>query len=89
MESILYALGKVILVALNMLQILIFASVLIGWVGGDPNNQMVQMVRAITEPLYRPFRKITQNIPGPLDWAPLLLILVIIFVQSVIQHSLR
>jgi YggT family protein len=89
MESILYALGKVILVALNMLQILIFASVLIGWVGGDPNNQMVQMVRAITEPLYRPFRKLTRNIPGPLDWAPLLLILVIIFVQSVIQHALR
>jgi YggT family protein len=88
MDSILFALGKVTLIALRMIQILVFASVLISWVGADPNNQMVQMVRSITEPLFRPFRKITRNIPGPLDWAPLTLLLVIVFVEIVIQHAL-
>ena len=88
MDSILFALGKVTLIALRMVQILVFASVLISWVGADPNNQMVQMVRSITEPLFRPFRKITRNIPGPLDWAPLTLLLVIVFVEIVIQHAL-
>jgi len=88
MDSILFALGKVTLIALRMIQILVFASVLISWVGADPNNQMVQMVRSITEPLFRPFRRITRNIPGPLDWAPLTLLLVIVFVEIVIQHAL-
>jgi YggT family protein len=88
MDSILFALGKVTLIALRMIQILVFASVLISWVGADPNNQMVQMVRSITEPLFRPFRKITRNIPGPLDWAPLTLLLVIVFVEIVIQHAI-
>lgn len=88
MESILFALGKVTLIALRMIQILVFASVLISWVGADPSNQMVQMVRSITEPLYRPFRKLTRKLPGPLDWAPILLLLVIVFVEIVIQQSL-
>lgn len=88
MDSILFALGKVTLVVLRMVQILVFASVLISWVGADPNNQMVQMVRSITEPLFRPFRKITRNIPGPLDWAPLTVLLIIVFVEIVIQHAL-
>jgi YggT family protein len=88
MDTVLYALGKVLLIALNMVQILIFASVLISWVGGDPHNQMVQMVRSLTEPLYRPFRRLTRNIPGPLDWAPLLLIFVIIFIQIIVRRML-
>ena len=88
MDSILFALGKVTLVVLRMVQILVFASVLISWVGADPNNQMVQMVRSITEPLFRPFRKITRNIPGPLDWAPLMVLLIIVFVEILIQHAL-
>jgi YggT family protein len=88
MDSILFALGKVTLIALRMVQILVFASVLISWVGADPNNQMVQMVRSITEPLFRPFRKLTRNIPGPLDWAPLMVLLIIVFVEIVIQHAL-
>jgi YggT family protein len=88
MDSILFALGKVTLIALRMVQILVFASVLISWVGADPNNQMVQMVRSITEPLFRPFRKLTRNIPGPLDWAPMIVLLIIVFVEIVIQHAL-
>lgn len=89
METILFALGKVTLIVLRMIQILVFASILISWVGADPSNQMVGMVRSLTEPLFRPFRTITRKIPGPLDWAPMLLLLVIVFVEIIIQRSLR
>ena len=63
-----------------MLQILIFASIVASWIG-DPNNQIVAMIRNMTEPLYRPIRRLTRGLPGPIDWAPLILILIIVFVQ--------
>jgi YggT family protein len=89
MESILVALGQVILVVLNMVQILIFASVMISWVNADPSNPIVNMVRNVTEPLYRPFRPLTRKLPGPIDWAPMALILVIVFLDRLIRQLLR
>ena len=89
MESILVALGQVILVVLNIVQILIFASVMISWVNADPSNPIVNMVRNVTEPLYRPFRPLTRKLPGPIDWAPMALILVIVFLDRLIRQLLR
>lgn len=74
---------------LRMVQILIFASIIISWVGADPGNQIVQMVRALTEPMYRPLRKLTKKLPGPMDWAPLVLMLVVIFVEVGILPYIR
>lgn len=89
MESIGVALGQVILVVLNMVQILIFASVMISWVNADPNNPIVNMIRNITEPMYRPFRSLTRKLPGPIDWAPMVLILVIVFIDRLIRQWIR
>ncbi len=89
MESIGVALGQVILVLFNMIQIVIFLSVMISWVGADPSNPIVSMVRNITEPLYRPLRPLTKKIPGPIDWAPMVLILIIVFLDRLIRQWMR
>ena len=87
MSSIMYGLGYVIETLLNMVQLLIFVSVFISWFNADPNNQLVRMVRTLTEPMYRPIRKyITGKIPGPLDLSPIVLIFIIIFLQKTFQH---
>ena len=67
---------------LNLVQLLVIASIIISWVNADPYNPIVRTVTSITEPLYRPFRRLTSRIPGPFDWAPLILILVIVFLQK-------
>ena len=65
---------------LGMLQILVLASIIASWIG-DPNHQIVAMIRSMTEPLYRPIRRLTRGLPGPFDWAPMILMLVIVFVD--------
>lgn len=81
--------AMVIEIILNVIQLLILASIIISWVGADPSNQIVVAIRTFTEPLYRPIRKLTSNFPGPLDWAPMILLLIIIFLQVGIVPYIR
>ena len=87
MGSIIYGLGSVVDLILNMVQLLVFISVFISWFSADPGNPLVRMVHSLTEPMYRPIRKyITGKIPGPLDLSPIVLIMVIIFLQRTFHH---
>jgi len=81
--------AKVIDIVLNMIQLLIIASVLISWVGADPNNQLVRMVQNLTEPMFRPIRRLTKGLPGPIDWAPMILLLLIVFISYGIVPYIR
>jgi uncharacterized protein YggT (Ycf19 family) len=69
-------------VVLQMVMYLIFASVVISWVSADPGNPLVGMIHSCTDPIYRPLRKLTANFPGPIDWAPMVAMLVIIFLMK-------
>ena len=88
-QAVMNGLVAVIDIILNMIQLMILASILIGWIGGDPGNPIVRAIREITEPMYRPFRKLTRNIPGPFDWAPMIILLIIVFLQRGIIPYLR
>jgi YggT family protein len=72
----------IIELALNMAQVIVIASVIISWVGADPYNPLVQLIRNITEPMYRPFRKLTQSFSGPIDLSPLIILLIITTIQK-------
>jgi YggT family protein len=72
----------VIELILNMAQVVVIASVIISWVGADPYNAIVQLIRNVTEPMYRPFRKLTQGFSGPIDLAPLIVLLIIATIQK-------
>lgn len=74
---------------LNLLQVIIIASVIISWVGADPYNPLVQLIRNMTEPLYRPFRKMTAGFSGPIDLAPLIILLIITTLQRGILPQLK
>ncbi len=76
-------------IILQMAMYLIFASVVISWVSADPSNPLVSMINSATEPLYRPLRKLSRNFPGPIDWAPMIAMLVIIFAMKGIVPFLR
>ncbi len=74
---------------LNMAQVVVIASVIISWVGADPYNPIVQLIRNLTEPLYRPFRKLTQSFSGPIDLSPLIVLLIITTIQKGILPYLK
>ncbi len=79
----------IIELALNMIQLMVIASVIISWVGADPYNAIVQLIRNITEPMYRPFRKLTQRFSGPIDLAPLIVLLIIATIQKGVLPYLK
>lgn len=73
----------------QLIYMVVLASIIISWVNADPNNRIVQAIYNITEPLYRPFRKLTANLPGPIDWSPLIILLILLFVQEVASKAAR
>jgi len=81
MNPLINGIAAVVSFLFGIIQILIFASVIVSWIG-DRNNQIVQMIGSVTEPMFRPIRKFTSRIPGPFDWAPLVALAIIIFLQS-------
>ncbi|MEN6374753.1 MAG: YggT family protein [Smithella sp.] len=87
-------LAKVIDIVLSLYMWIIIIRALISWVNPDPYNQIVIFLNRITEPVLRPIRrKLPFNSMG-MDFSPLIVILVIIFlqyflVQTIIQLAQR
>ena len=67
----------------------IIAAALITWVSPDPRNPIVQFLRRITEPVLEPVRRLLPPWKtGGLDLSPLIVLIVIQFVQRVLLPSL-
>jgi len=67
---------------------IIIIAALLSWVNPDPYNPIVRFLRAITEPVLRPIRKLIGHRLGPIDISPLIVIIVIIFAQKFLIRSL-
>lgn len=79
---------KVIAAVIQMLTILIFVSVAISWLSADPRNPIVNFIHSVTEPMYRPIRRYTSRIGGPIDFAPMAALLGLMFLGEVIPGLL-
>lgn len=56
-------------------QLCVVAHAVTGWLGVDPKHPLVRLIRAPAEPLLRLARPLAEKIPGPLDWAPAIVLL--------------
>lgn len=81
-------LATVLSFVLGFLKILILASIIVSWVG-DRNNQIVQFIYQLSEPIFSPLRKLTSFIPGPLDFAPLVAFVIIELLNSTVVFALK
>lgn len=85
------ALLEVILIALQLYTYLIIASAILSWLVAfnvvNTRNDVVRSIwnflDAVTEPALRPIRRILPNLGG-IDISPVILILLIIFIQKLI-----
>ncbi|MBI1264307.1 MAG: YggT family protein [Alphaproteobacteria bacterium] len=74
---------------LTLLVIVIFVNVILSWLVAfnvvNPRNQLVNMIgrttQAITDPLLNPIRRVLPTLGG-IDFAPLVLLLVVFFVRD-------
>jgi len=67
---------------------IIIVAALISWVSPNPYNPIVQFLRRITEPVLRPVRRQLDRWQTGVDFSPVVVILIILFVQRVILPSL-
>jgi YggT family protein len=76
-----------LLYALQALQWLVIIAALVSWVSPDPRNPVVRFLRATTEPLFRPFRRLLPpSKTGGLDLSPLFVLLIIYVVSRFIAR---
>jgi YggT family protein len=66
----------------------VIIAALISWVNPDPYNPVVRFLHSVTEPVFRPIRRLIGFRLGPIDISPLVVILAIIFIQRFLIHSL-
>ena len=86
---------RIVIIALNVYVWLVIASAILSWLVHfgvvNTRNQVVSMIGEflwrITEPALRPIRRFLPNLGG-IDISPIILILIIYFLQMVLQNIL-
>jgi YggT family protein len=80
MGNLIEALAKIIDVGLNIYFWIIVARAVVSWVNPDPYNSIVVFLYRVTEPILAPIRRRLPMGMG-IDFSPMVVILVIIFLQ--------
>ena len=66
----------------------VITAALLSWVNPDPHNPIVRFLYSVTEPVFRPIRRLIGYRLGPIDISPIIVILAIIFIQSFLVRTL-
>ncbi len=82
------AMAKVIDIALTLYMWIIIARAVISWVNPDPYNKIVIFLYRATEPVLRQVRRILPLRNIGIDVSPIIVILVIIFLQYFLVETI-
>jgi YggT family protein len=86
--NFLFALAKIIDIVLNLYMWLIIARAVLSWVSPDPYNPIVRFIHNATEPVLYRIRTRIPAIYGGIDFAPIIVILAVVFLQALVVNSL-
>jgi len=86
--DLLIAVAKIVDTFLEVYKWVIIIAALISWVNPDPYNPIVKFLYSVTEPVFRPIRRLIGYRLGPIDISPIIVILAIIFIQSFLVRTL-
>lgn len=68
---------------------IIIGRAIISWVNADPYNPIVRFLYEATEPLLGRIRRILPLSMGGIDFSPMILIMVIMFLQSFLVPTMK
>jgi YggT family protein len=86
--NFLHALAKIIDIALSLYMWVIIARAVISWVSPDPYNPLVRFLYGVTEPVLDRVRRLLPISLGGMDFSPIIIILIIVFLQSFLVPTL-
>ena len=88
LSNFIIGLAKVIDIALTLYMWIIIFRALISWVNPDPYNQIVIFLYRVTEPVLGPIRRILPMRNTGIDVSPIIVILVIVFLQYFLVETI-
>jgi YggT family protein len=74
---------------LNIYMWIVIIAALISWVNPDPYNPIVRFLYSVTEPVFGMVRRRLPFPPMGIDFSPLIVLLVILFLQSFLVKTLH
>ena len=86
--NLLIAIANILDIFFSVYKWIVIIAAVISWVNPSPYNPIVRFLYSVTEPVFRPIRRIIGMRLGPIDISPLVVILVIIFIQKFLITSL-
>jgi YggT family protein len=86
--NLLSAVARVLDIVLNIYMWIIIIRALISWVNPDPYNPIVQFLYRITEPVLSPIRRLIPTYTTGIDFSPIIVFLIIMFLQSFLVSTL-
>lgn len=86
--NLLRALARVIDIALYLYMWIIIIRALLSWVNPDPYNPIVRALYSVTEPVLDWLRRRVPLFFGGIDFSPMIIILIIIFLRQFIPPTL-
>jgi YggT family protein len=89
LSNFLLAVASILDIILNLYMWVIIARALLSWVNPDPYNTIVRILYNITEPVLYAVRKRIPVFFGGIDFAPMVVLLAIMFLRSFLVASLR
>lgn len=81
-DALLSSVFTVVLSLVFLYKWVIIISAVLTWVKPDPYNPIVQMLYRLTEPAYSFVRKVIPTVFGGMDFAPIIVIFVLIFLET-------
>lgn len=81
-SNVLSGIAYVLSAVLSLMTFIVIGRAIISWVNPDPHNPIVRFLNDSTEPLLTPLRRYIKPIGGTIDLTPIVLLLIIYFLQD-------
>ncbi len=88
LSNFIEGIARVLDIGLNLYMFVIIAHAILSWVNPDPYNPIVRVIDQITEPVLYRIRRHIPTTFGGIDFAPIIVLLAIIFLQSFVVQTL-
>ena len=88
-NNFMMAIAQLIDFLLSAYMWIIIGRAVISWVNADPYSPVVRFLYEVTEPLLSRIRKLLPFSMGGIDFSPMILIMVIMFLQSFLVPTLK
>ena len=88
LANLLGALARVVDILLDVYMWIIIARAVISWVNADPYNPIVRFLYSATEPVLYRLRRALPLHAGGVDFSPIIVFVIIIFLQQFLVQSL-